>query len=176
MSLYVGLLLQLPPVHLAGDKSAQLPSCERLVRDNEVQSRKIVDDDLKMGVVTLGMHDSRVREHLVRNTGSRRETKLWKIARTQQYINSQPTQMQPGATPKGKGEGEGEREGHSNSTATVTSSRNATTMSYVGVAAPVLESSDAGRSGGTQERRGGRSGHWTSLSGHRGLLLQRSMQ
>ena len=41
--------------------------------------------------------------------------------------------------------------------------------------APVLESSDVGRSRGAWERRGGRPGHWTSLSGCRGLQLQRSM-
>ena len=74
----------------------------------EVQSWKPVDDDLNMGVVILGIHNSRAKEHLIPTLhgwtlGSRRETKMLEIARTQQYINSQPAPMQLEATPKGKG-------------------------------------------------------------------------
>ena len=120
MSRYVGLLLQILSFQFDGDMSANLSSCERLVRDYEVQSRKTVEDDLKMGVVILGMHDSRVKEHLMRNTarlGSwiKMRNEILEIARTQQHITSQP---QLGATPKG----------NSTATVTVVSSRIATTI------------------------------------------------
>ena len=62
-SRYVGRLLQILSFHFDGDMSAKFSSFEGLVRDYEVESRK-GDDDLKNG----GMHDSRVEEHLIRNT------------------------------------------------------------------------------------------------------------
>ena len=75
----VWLLLQTLSFQFDG---ADLSSFERFVRDYEVQSWKAVDDGLKMGVVTLGMHDSRVKEGLIRNTARldswNRETRSWK--------------------------------------------------------------------------------------------------
>ena len=47
---------------LDGGMSAKLSSFKRPVRDHEVQ-----DDDLKMGVVILGMYNARVKEHFTRN-------------------------------------------------------------------------------------------------------------
>ena len=107
MSRYVGLLLQIPSFQFDGDMSGKLSSFERQVRGYEFRSRKAVDDDLKMGVVILGMQDSR---HLICNTARLDtwiKTELLEITRTQQYIDAQPAPMQLGATPKGKGKAEG---------------------------------------------------------------------
>ena len=65
----------------------------------------------EMGVVILGMQDSRVKEHLICNT-ARLDTWITtreelEITRTQQYINAQPAPMQLGATQKGKGKEKG---------------------------------------------------------------------
>ena len=66
--------------------------------------------DLKMGVVTLGMLDSRVTEHLIRNierldSWFKTRDEILQTARTQQNTNSLPAPMQLGATPKGKNKG-----------------------------------------------------------------------
>ena len=105
MSRYVGLLLPFLSFQLDGGMSAKLSSCERPVRDCEIQSRG-------SGHLVLGMHDSRVKEHLFRNTARldswiKTPDEILEIARTQQDINSQPAPMQLGATPKGKGKGKG---------------------------------------------------------------------
>ena len=67
---------------LRDDIPTKLAAFERTVHDNENQSTKTVDDDM------------RVKEHLIQNS-----------TRTQQYIDSQPIPMQLGANPKSKGEG-----------------------------------------------------------------------
>ena len=55
-----------------------------------------MDDDFRMGVVMLGMHDSR--------------DEIPEVASTQQYVNSLPAPMQLGAAHKGKGTGNGKAE------------------------------------------------------------------
>ena len=68
MSQSVEVLPNILSFHTDCDISAKLFSFERLVRDCEVQSQNAVDADPKKGVVILGMHDSSVKEHLIRNT------------------------------------------------------------------------------------------------------------
>ena len=64
------------------------------VHDNEKQSTKTVDDDIKIGVTMLGMEDMRVKEHLIRNSvritsWNQMREEILEITRTQQYIDSQ---------------------------------------------------------------------------------------
>ena len=83
---------------------------ERTVHDNENQSTKTVDDDIKIGVTMLGMEDMRVKEHFIRNSvritnWNQMREEIPDITRIQQYIDSQPMPMQFGANPKSKGKG-----------------------------------------------------------------------
>ena len=106
MSRCVGLLLQILSFQFDCDISAKLSSFDRPVRDYGVQSRKTVDDNLKMGVVILGMHDSRVKEHTARlESWIKTRDEILEIERTQLYINSHPAPMQLAAAHKGKGKG-----------------------------------------------------------------------
>ena len=103
MSRYVGLLLQFISLQFDGDTFAKLLHVWCV--NYEVQSRNTVEDDLKMGVVILGMHDSHVKEHLIRNTALldswiKTRDEILEIARTQQYINSQT-----GSHAQGQGHG-----------------------------------------------------------------------
>ena len=106
----------MPSSQFYGDMSAELSLFERVVRDNEVQSRKAVDDDLKMGVVILGMHGSLVKENLIRNTARldswiKTRDEILGIAVTQQHINSQPAPMQLGTAPSCIGKGQRKEKG-----------------------------------------------------------------
>ena len=92
------------------DIPTKLAAFERTVHDNENQFRKTVDDDIKVGVTMLEMEDMRVKEHLIQNSvritsWSQMREEILDIARTQQYIDSQPMPMQLGAKPKSKGKG-----------------------------------------------------------------------
>ena len=62
------------------------------MRHYEVQSRKAVDDDLKMGVVILGTHDSLVKEHLMLNTRLdswiKTRDEILEFAHSQRYVNT----------------------------------------------------------------------------------------
>ena len=105
-SRFVGLRMQAMAYKFTGDIPSGLAAFERLVRDYESQSNKKIDDDEKIGVVLLGMEDSRVKEHLIRNsagldTWPKMREEILEITRTQQYVDSQPTPMQLGAIPRG---------------------------------------------------------------------------
>ena len=105
-SRFVGLRMQAMAYKFTGDIPSALAAFERLVRDYESQSNKKIDDDEKIGVVLLGMEDSRVKEHLIRNsagldTWPKMREEILEITRTQQYVDSQPTPMQLGAIPRG---------------------------------------------------------------------------
>ena len=90
------------------DIPTKLAAFERTVHDNENQSTKTVDDDIKIGVTMLELEDMRVKEHLIRNSvrntsWNQMREEIIEITRTQQYIDSQPMPMQLGASPKSKG-------------------------------------------------------------------------
>ena len=46
----------------------KLKPFERTVHDYENQSTKTVDDNIKKGVMILGMQDTRVKEHFIQNS------------------------------------------------------------------------------------------------------------
>ena len=107
---YVGLLMNVLGYRFRDDIPNKLAAFARTAHDNENQSTKKVDDDIKIGVTMLGMEDMRVKEHLIRNSvritsWSQMREEILEIARTQQYKDSQPTPMQLGANPKSKGKG-----------------------------------------------------------------------
>ena len=109
---YVGLLMNVQGYRFRDDIPTKLAAFERTVHGYENQSTKTVDDDIKIGVTMLGMEDMRVKEHLIRNSvriksWNQMREEILEIARTQQYIDSQPMPMQLGANPKGKGKGKG---------------------------------------------------------------------
>ncbi|CAK0791790.1 unnamed protein product, partial [Prorocentrum cordatum] len=105
-SRFVGLRMQAMAYKFTGDIPSALAAFERLVRDYESQSNKKIDDDDKIGVVLLGMEDSRVKQHLIRNsagldTWPKMREEILEITRAQQYVDSQPTPMLLGAIPRG---------------------------------------------------------------------------
>ena len=110
----VATLMQVLGFKFDGNVATRIDAFERLIHDYEAQSRERVSDDTKIGIVLLGMDDIKIKEHLIRNS-ARLTTwrdmleEILEVTRTQQYLNSQPTPMQLGATPhKGKGkEGKG---------------------------------------------------------------------
>ena len=119
-SRFVGLLMQLMSFQFDGDLVYRIGQFERLCCDYEAQSGKRVEDDTKVGVMLLGMRDTKVREHLVRNsnrlaTWATMSAEVMEISGTQAYIDSTPMPMQIGALPPGnkgkKGKGKGKRKG-----------------------------------------------------------------
>ena len=66
---HVGLLMQVLSYQFDGEMSNRLAAFERLTHEYERQTTKTIDEDLKIGVVILGMSDLKVKEHLVRNAG-----------------------------------------------------------------------------------------------------------
>ena len=90
---YVGLLMNVLGYRFRDDIPTKLAAFERTVHDNENQSTKTVDDDIKIGVTMLGMEDMRVKEHLIRNSvritsWNQMREEILEITRTQQYIDS----------------------------------------------------------------------------------------
>ena len=118
-SRFVGLLMQLLSFQFEGDLSARVSQFDRLVSAYEAQTKKKVDDSVKVGVAITGMRDAKVKEHLVRNaarldTWALISAEVLEISRTQGYLNSTPVPMQLGALPpnrKGKGKGKGKSKG-----------------------------------------------------------------
>ena len=118
----VGLLMTVLVYRFRDDTPTKLAAFEKTVHDNENQSTKTVDDDIKIGVTMLGMEDMRVKEHLIQNSvritsWNQMREEILEITRTQQYIDSQPMPMQLGANPKSKGKrkeskGKGKGKGH----------------------------------------------------------------
>ena len=114
----VGTLMQVLSFRFDGNVASRLDAFERTIHDYEAQSGETVSDDTKVGVVMLGMADSRVKEHLIRNSGrlstwTAMKDEILEVTRTQQYIDSQPVPMQLGAFPdKGKGKNKGHDKGY----------------------------------------------------------------
>ncbi|CAK0821956.1 unnamed protein product, partial [Prorocentrum cordatum] len=71
----VGLLIKIPTAKFSGDIPQSLDQFEHLIREHEQQSKKVFDEDLKIGLVVVNMQDTDVQQHLVKNA-SRLET--WK--------------------------------------------------------------------------------------------------
>ena len=95
---YVRLLMNVLGYRFRDDIPTKLAAFERSVHDNESQSTKTVDDDIKIGVTMLGLEDMRVKEHLIRNSvritsWNQMREEILEITRTQQYIDSQPMPM-----------------------------------------------------------------------------------
>ena len=102
---FVGLLMNVLSYRFRDDIPNKLAAFERLVHDYENQSKKTVDEEIKIGVAMLGMEDMRFKEHLIRNSvritsWSQMREEILEITRTQQHIDSQPVPMHLGANPK----------------------------------------------------------------------------
>jgi len=111
---HVGLLMQVLSYQFDGELSNKLAAFERLITEYERQTTKEIDEDLKIGVAILGMTDTKVKEHLIRNAGRidtwpKMREEIVEISCTTAYVNSQPLPMQLGATPKGKGKEKGKK-------------------------------------------------------------------
>ena len=115
---YVGLLLKILSFRLGEDIAAGLSSFERLVREYETQSGKIVDSDLKIGVILLHLPDGHLRDHLMSNvtrmdTWEKAREEIMEIARTREYLRSNADSsdalcaMGKGKGMKGKSKGKG---------------------------------------------------------------------
>ena len=105
---FVGLLMNVLSYRFRDDIQNKLAAFERLVHDYESQSRKTLDDDIKISM--LVMADMRVKEHLIQNSvritsWTQMREEILEITRTQPYIDSQPVPMKLGANPKSKGKG-----------------------------------------------------------------------
>ncbi|CAK0893740.1 unnamed protein product [Prorocentrum cordatum] len=92
----VGLLIKMIlTAKFSGDIAQSLDQLEHLVRECEGQAGQPFDGDLKIGIVIVNMVDATVQQHLVKNS-ARLETwmamkeELLDMARTEQYLNSQP--------------------------------------------------------------------------------------
>ncbi|CAK0856447.1 unnamed protein product, partial [Prorocentrum cordatum] len=109
----VGLLIRILTATFSGDIPQSLDQFEHLIREYEQQSKKVCDEDLKIGLVVVNMQDTDVQQHLVKNA-SRLDTwkamkeELLDMARTTQYLNSWPKSMELGA--KAKAEANKEKE------------------------------------------------------------------
>ena len=67
-SRYVGLSVGILSFSFDGDMAVALASIEKLVRDYEQQSGKLIDDEVRIGTAVLVMRDLPLKEHLVRNS------------------------------------------------------------------------------------------------------------
>ncbi|CAK0839054.1 unnamed protein product [Prorocentrum cordatum] len=96
---YLMVMLFRSAAQFSGDIPQSLDQFEHLIREYEQQSKKVFDEDLKFGLVVVNMQDTNVQQHLVKNA-SRLETwnamkeELLDMARTTQYLNSQPKPME----------------------------------------------------------------------------------
>ena len=91
---YVGLLMNVLRYRFRDDIPTKLTAFERTIHDDENQSTKTVDDDIKIGVTMLenGGHVG-VKEHLIRNSvritswNQMREEIDW-FSRSQEHIST----------------------------------------------------------------------------------------
>ena len=109
-SRFVGLLMSILSFSFDGDIPAKISEFERKIKDYEQQSSQSITDDIKYGVLIMGVTDLQVKQHLVRNAqrldswGKARD-ELLEISRTQKYLQETPQPMQLGATPWKTGKG-----------------------------------------------------------------------
>jgi len=119
----VALLIKVLTAKFGGDIGQALDQFEAMVKEYEQTSKKVVDDDLKVGVAIINMTDTDTQAHLVKNahrleTWQAMRDELMDMTRTSEYINAQPKPMELGAIPqkgkgkgkKGKGKGEGDED------------------------------------------------------------------
>ena len=113
-SRHVGLLMRIMSFPFEGEVPAKISQFERLVNTYESQSKKKIEDDTKIGLVTLNMRDAALKEHLVKNanrlaTWALVVAEINEICRTQQFLQSTPQPMDLGAFPQGQAKGGGRR-------------------------------------------------------------------
>lgn len=114
-SRFVGLLMRLLSCSFDGDIPSKISEFERRILEYEQQSNQTIADDVKYGVLVMGVTDQQVKQHLVRNSGrldtwAKARDELLEIARTQNFLQNNPQPMQLGATPwKGKGKDPGKK-------------------------------------------------------------------
>ena len=94
---FVGLLMNVLSHKFEDDLPNGLVALERLIHEYEGRCSKSIDDR-KIGVTLLGMEDTRIKDHWIRNRVSLESTRT-------QHIDAQPVPMQLGATPRGKDKG-----------------------------------------------------------------------
>ncbi|CAK0880457.1 unnamed protein product, partial [Prorocentrum cordatum] len=107
----VGMMIQILTAKFGDDIPQSLDQFETMVREYEQQSKKVFDDDLKLGLVVVNMTDPEVQKHRVKNA-SRLDTlkamkdELLDMARTEQYLDSQARPMELGGFPRPDSDGE----------------------------------------------------------------------
>ena len=118
------MLMTILGAKFTDDVLGDIEAWERLIRDFEAQSTHMIPDFIKCGVLTQGMTDPAIKDHLVMHsarltTYDLMQREVADILRSRQALNG-PTPMQVDALtkagkpkgakggPKGKGKGKGE--------------------------------------------------------------------
>ena len=115
----VGMMIKILTAKFGGDIPQSLDQFETMIREYEQQSKKVFDEDLKLGLVVVNMTDAGVQKHLVKNanrldTWKAMKDELLDMARTEQYLNSQARPMELGGLPRPEakeGKGKGDQKG-----------------------------------------------------------------
>ena len=109
-SRFVGLLMSILSSNFLGDIPAKISEFERKSKEYEQQLSQSITDDVKYGVLIMGVTNLQVKQHFLRNAqrldswGKARD-RLLEISRTQKYLQETLQPMEFGAAPWKTGKG-----------------------------------------------------------------------
>ena len=117
---FLGWLSQVLCTRFTSDARAELEHFDKVMCRYEVESGKTLDDEDLLGVVINGLHDTEVRNHILRNSASLSsyQMELLEMARATRVLDNPAQPMDIGATQrwcykgcKGKGKASGKGSG-----------------------------------------------------------------